>query len=64
MAQQERGLAGRTVSTLREWRLILMRLRKPDRSEFIQVSKVILLGMLLIGGIAYAIHAVAYFLIH
>ena len=55
--QRKRGMF------LREWRLIFMRLRKPDREELVQVSKVIFLGLAIVAAIAYIIHTVAYIIV-
>ncbi len=46
-------------STLNEWRLVLMRVSKPDRHEFMQALKVVSLGIALVGGLAYIIHLTA-----
>jgi protein translocase SEC61 complex gamma subunit len=49
----------RILSTLHEWKLVLLRVRKPDREEFVQALKVISLGIAIIGGLAYIIHLTA-----
>jgi len=59
-------LAERTrkkASFFKEWRLVFMRLRKPDRSEFVQVTKVIFLGLAIVAAIAYIIHSIAYLIL-
>jgi len=46
-------------ATLHEWKLILQRVEKPDKIEYIQAAKVIWLAILLVGSVAYVIHFVA-----
>ncbi len=53
----------RIVSTLSEWKLVLLRVKKPERDEFIQAAKVVWLGIVLVGGIAYIIHLIAVLLL-
>lgn len=59
-AAAQKGLSERIRSTLHEWKLVLQRVRKPDREEYIQTSKVIWLAVLVVGGVAYVIHLAAY----
>lgn len=47
------------ASTLNEWKLVLLRVRKPERDEFIQTAKVVGLGIIIVGSIAYIIHLIA-----
>ncbi|BEP18075.1 hypothetical protein PYJP_14270 [Pyrofollis japonicus] len=53
------GIAGKIRMTLHEWRLILQRLKKPDRDEYMQTAKITWLTILLIGSVAYIIQLVA-----
>ncbi|ABM81422.1 protein translocase SEC61 complex subunit gamma [Hyperthermus butylicus] len=62
MASKERessGPLGYIRMALHEWRLILQRVRKPDREEYIHTAKIIWLAILLVGSVAYVIHLVA-----
>ncbi len=40
-----------------------MRLRKPDKDEFWQVTKIIFLGLSIVAAIAYVIHTIAYIIV-
>ncbi len=51
------------LSFVKEWRLVFMRLRKPDKEEFLQVSKIIFLGLAIVAAIAYVIHTIAYIIV-
>ena len=53
----------RITSTLQEWKLVLMRVSRPDRHEFLQALKVVGLGVVLVGGLAYIIHLAAVLLL-
>jgi protein translocase SEC61 complex gamma subunit len=50
-------------STLKEWKLVLQRVRKPDMGDYRQAAKVVWLAILLVGAIAYVIHLVAVMLL-
>ena len=54
---------GRIRSTLHEWRLILQRLRKPDRDEYLHSGKITWLAILIVGAAAYLIHLAAYMIL-
>ena len=45
-------------ASLKEWRLTLMRVRKPSNDEYRQALKVVILGVILVGVIAFLIHLV------
>jgi len=57
--KEERGIAKAITSTLKEWRLVLMRVKRPDKDEFIQALKVVFLGLAIVGAMAYIIHVSA-----
>ena len=62
MASKEReegGPLSYIKMTLHEWKLILQRVRKPDREEYTHATKIIWLAILLVGSVAYLIHLVA-----
>ncbi len=42
---------------------MFMRLRKPDKDEFWQVTKIIFLGLSIVAAIAYVIHTIAYIIV-
>ncbi len=58
------GTARRKLaSTLQEWKLVLLRVRKPDRDEFVQTLKVVSLGIAIVSSLAYVIHLAAVMLL-
>ncbi len=64
MAERERrGIVEYIRATLHEWRLVLQRVKKPDRDEYIQASKITWLAILAVGSVAYLIHLTAYLLL-
>ena len=58
-AKEKEGLIDYVKSTLHEWRLVLQRVEKPDKTEYVQAAKVVWLAILLVGSVAYVIHFVA-----
>jgi protein transport protein SEC61 subunit gamma-like protein len=58
-SRDEGGIISSIRATLHDWRLILQRVKKPDRDEFIQASKIIWLAIVLVGSVAYLLHLVA-----
>jgi len=60
---EEGGLVYAIRSTLHEWRLILQRVRRPDKDDYLHASKIIWMAILLVGSVAYVIHYVAYSLL-
>ncbi|MET1127946.1 MAG: protein translocase SEC61 complex subunit gamma [Thermoproteota archaeon] len=63
MSRTNGGLLKALSSTLKEWKLVLQRVRKPDMRDYRQAAKVIWLAILLVGAIAYVIHLVAVMLL-
>ncbi len=56
---EEGGIIAAIKSTLHEWKLVLQRVRRPDKDEYIQASKITWLSILLVGVVAYIIHYIA-----
>jgi len=56
--QEERTAITMLKASLKEWRLTLMRVRKPSNDEYRQALKVVILGVILVGVIAFLIHLV------
>ncbi|HIP65369.1 MAG TPA: protein translocase SEC61 complex subunit gamma [Pyrodictium sp.] len=54
--EEERTVITVLKESLKEWRLTLMRVRKPSSDEYKQTLKVVVLGITLVGVIAYLIH--------
>ena len=53
------GILSSIRATLHDWRLILQRVKRPDRDEYLQAAKIIWLAILLVGSVAYLLHLVA-----
>ena len=58
-AREEGGILSSIKSTLHDWRLILQRVKRPDRDEYLQAAKIIWLAILLVGSVAYILHLIA-----
>lgn len=58
-AKEKESIIGYVKATLHEWKLVLQRVEKPDKTEYMQAAKVIWLAILLVGSVAYVIHFVA-----
>ena len=54
--EEERTVIAMLKASLNEWRLTLMRVRKPSNDEYKQTLKVVILGIAIVGVIAYLIH--------
>lgn len=54
--EEERTVIAMLKASLKEWRLTLMRVRKPSNDEYKQTLKVVILGIAIVGVIAYLIH--------
>ncbi len=59
-AREEGGLVYAIRATLHEWRLVLQRVRRPDKDEYMHASKIIWLAIGIVGVVAYIIHFTAY----
>ncbi len=60
LREEESGIIYAIRSTLHEWRLVLQRVRKPDKDDYIHATKIIWMAILLVGSVAYVIHYTAY----
>jgi protein transport protein SEC61 subunit gamma-like protein len=60
---EEGGIVYAIKATLHEWRLVLQRVKRPDRDEYMHASKIIWLAIGLVGIVAYVIHFTAYILL-
>ncbi|BES80620.1 protein translocase SEC61 complex subunit gamma [Pyrodictium abyssi] len=58
-AKEKESIIDYVKATLHEWKLVLQRVEKPDKTEYMQAAKVIWLAILLVGSVAYVIHFVA-----
>ncbi|HIC98752.1 MAG TPA: protein translocase SEC61 complex subunit gamma [Pyrodictiaceae archaeon] len=54
--EEERTVTTILKASLKEWRLTLMRVRKPSNDEYKQTLKVVILGITIVGIMAYLIH--------
>ncbi len=59
LSSTDKNVVKRLTGTLHEWKLVLLRVRKPDKTEFIQALKVVGLGIAIVGSLSYIIHLVA-----
>ncbi len=65
MAQraERKSILKAVKESMKGWQLTLMRVKKPTREEFKQNLKAVVLGLVIVGVIAYIIHLTAFILL-
>ncbi len=63
IAESSRGIFSKLRDTLHNWRLILQRVKRPDKDEYVHATKIMWLAILIVGVVAYIIHLTAYLIL-
>ena len=63
VAESSKGVIGKLRGTLHNWKLILQRVRRPDKDEYVHATKIMWLAILIVGVVAYTIHLTAYLIL-
>lgn len=63
VAKSVGALVDKLKNMFHEWKLVLHRVRKPEKDEYIHTLKILWLGIILVGVVAYVIHLTAYLIL-